>query len=1314
MKTIRYFLILLGCVSFSLVKAQERINDVIALFSQKTPVQWSVSAPNGESISLQWYERENTFTKKGFRTFVAYDKDTFAGSISMDKQLLSGEIWHKGHTYFISTENGRVKISSEDTKISCATCENGDCETSLQPKTTLQRVALADREETSSRLFYNTNVMRVFRLAMLIDYSYYHSVFQEDRARIKNFMAQVEAGLNEVCGQELGYRFELIDDDRLIRDTKKKELYDDLRVNTVLGRITNDINNLIGEANYDVGIGFSKYKDNRGLAFLGELYGRYKGSCIANTEFYIILHELGHLMASPHTYTIGGYTATTFTEPDLGNSIMSYINDPKGTYFSLPSLYIIRKRASLNPAYYTDRARTERVGLPQRNIPYGIPTENKAPIINRAKYKKNYTLPPNTYFQFKIEAQDPDGDALSYMVHQADIGGEGKARFPSYRPTANNEITFYRPYIIDKRTNEWKPVPYKFPNEWETGTYTFWLGVTDGVKGGIKNGKLHAPLYDVYQTQVNVVEGTPFRIKSVIPKGNSRYTRGGEVSISWDVDKKIFGEGSKVRILLSDDEGNTFLYVLADGIPNSGQATVIFPQVKSGAFVKGYFKIEVIDHIAFATSVSRYPYLDTRTGDITFSNLPEPVITVKKENIPQRANVTAKSSCGDRKTTITTTEEEHTTYLLRRWVATDKCKNKATFEQYLYYEQEPITKQLQFVGELPKDLHIQCANTIPPKAELQAQGSQHIQIDYQEETAEGDTNLYRTTRTWTAYAPDALPVKHTQYIIQKDTQKPEFSSYPKSMTVKSESEIPFRQTLTATDNCEGIVKVDSSERPIYDAKGKKIKVEYAWFAEDHSGNQNRYIQTITIDEEAAPPLEPLRWVPSSLPPAEITISCSQPFPAVAELQVEGGCLPVPITHKDVKLPSQCSGSYTILRTYSAKGSCGAIEFQQLIKVEDKEAPVFVGTLPQSLTIEEGQAVPVQATLTATDSCGTAEVTSSRQEEKTAGKLSKVIYSWTATDTCGNQVRHTQIISITPKPEPTPEPLIFVTTPQNITLSCGQPLPSVVYPIVKGGCAPSITYKEEIKGKSCANTYLLERTFTVNDPCVSSISYTQEIRVEDKEAPVFLGTLPQSFTIEEGQVVPVQATLIATDTCGTAEVTLSQQEEKTAGKLSKVIYSWTATDACGNQVSHTQIITITSKPEPKPEPEPTPTPTPEPKPLPPTPNPIPEPQPVPEVTPEREEVKVYNGVSVEVGGENYFKVVHTDEGKPIHLQIYNEMGLKVYESEQYQKNDEYFKGYSNVNGVVGKGSRVSQGTYFYLLYYYYKGAQQLKKGFLYVK
>ena len=470
--------------------------------------------------------------------------------------------------------------------------------------------------------------------------------------------------------------------------------------------------------------------------------------------------------------------------------------------------------------------------------------------------------------------------------------------------------------------------------------------------------------------------------------------------------------------------------------------------------------------------------------------------------------------------------------------------------------------------------------------------------------------------------------------------------------------------------------------------------------------------TIQGSEE---PKEPLTFITT---PQNITLSCGQPLPSVVYPTVKGGCAPS-ITYKEEMKGKSCANTYLLERIFTVSDTCvSSISYTQEIKVEDKEAPVFVGTLPQSLTIEEGQPVPVQATLTATDNCGTAEVTSSRQEEKTGGKLSKVIYSWTATDACGNQVSHTQIISITPKPELTPEPLTFVTTPQNITLSCGQPLPSVVYPMVKGGCAPSITYKEEIKGKSCANTYLLERIFTVSDTCVSSISYTQEIRVEDKEAPVFVGTLPQSLTIQEEQAVPVQATLTATDNCGTAEVISSRQEEKTAGKLSKVIYSWTATDACGNQVRHTQIISITPKPEPKPEPEPTPeptpTPTPEPKPLPPTPNPIPEPQPMPQVIPEREGVKIYNGVSVEVGGENYFKVVHTDEGEPIHLQIYNEMGLKVYESEHYQENEEYFKGYSNVNGVVGKGNRLSQGTYFYLLYYYYKGVQQLKKGFLYVK
>ncbi|MBB1545917.1 MAG: gliding motility-associated C-terminal domain-containing protein, partial [Capnocytophaga sp.] len=628
-------------------------------------------------------------------------------------------------------------------------------------------------------------------------------------------------------------------------------------VRTVVERATGDFNSLIGEENYDAGIVFSVYKDNRGLAHLGEITGRLKGGCIANHEFYIILHEFGHLLGSAHTFTIGGQTASSFTEPDRGNSIMSYINDPYGTYFSLPSIYTIRNRTNLHDAYYSDKARTQLVGLPQANIPYGEVSDNRAPVIHRAKLKKSYTLPPNTYFQFDIEASDPDGDPLLYMAHQADFKIFGKARFPSNRPTESNRIEFYQPYRKN-RYNEWEKVPFKFTGENETGEFTFWLGVCDGKVGAYKNGKPHVPLYDVYETKVNIVGGTPFRIINVSKSSAGKYKRGKEVTINWTVDKNIFGEDSKVRILFSDDYGKSYKYVLADGIPNNGKATVIFPTQAKGwnggdLFVEGLFKIEVLNHIAYAVSSDTPAYLEMHSPDITFKNLPEPVITVKKGQVPKAPTVTAVANyCHNKVAQVTFTEEGHTTYLLRKWVATDNCKNTATAQQFIYYEKETPTNSLHFVGDLPKDMHVQCKGEIPEKATVKAEGADNIRIDYEEEMTEGDKKAYKLTRSWIAYADNALPIRHTQQILLRDTKRPELSAYPKSMIVKSEDEVPFKENLTATDNCDGLLRVDSSESSKYE-NGKKKEVTYVWFVEDNAHNENRYVQVITINPAITTP-----------------------------------------------------------------------------------------------------------------------------------------------------------------------------------------------------------------------------------------------------------------------------------------------------------------------------------------------------------------------------------------------------------------------------------------------------------------------------
>ena len=1138
MKKIYYlFSVAFAWFSTSMLYAQEKTADVLARFSSEAPVHWAISTNEGR-LDLEWRPRQNSLSQEGFRSFVAYHEGVFSGSISLSSNTFSGEIWHEGHTYFLTDEKGLLRVSPSRGATSCATCQEGDCDIRPSSQVLSRGTILAEESLPSEdkRVLYNVHVLRTFRLAMLIDYSFYKGHCQGSMELAKAFMVDVQTKLNEVCGRELGYQFELVDDARLIRDTEKKEVYPDKPlVRTVVNTATDTFNKLIGEENYDAGIVFSVYKDNRGLAHLGEITGKLKGGCVANEEFYIILHELGHLLGSAHTFTIGGATASSFTEPDRGNSIMSYINDPYGTYFSLPSIYTIHNRTNLHDAYYADKARTQLVGLPQPNIPYGEPSDNKAPMIDRSKLKKSYALPPNTYFQFTIEASDPDGDPLLYMAHQADFKEFGKARFPSNRPTTDNKIAFYRPYTKDNNTNEWKEVPYKFTEEYETGDFTFWLGVCDGSVGAYKAGKPHTPLYDVYQTKVQIKDGTPFRITNIVRSSRSgAYKRGEDVTLHWSVDKKLFAPDSKVRILFSDNYGKTYDYVLAEGVPNNGEATVTFPQAKGwkgyAGYVEGLFKIEVLDHIAYAVDLDKLYMKDMVKSDIIFNNLPKPVITVKRTEIPERAEVTARSVyCNDKNTMVSFSEETYPDYILRRWVAIDKCKNKATFVQYIYFEKETPTRTLHFVGDLPQDIHVQCRGEIPPKATLQAEGSDSVEIEYEEEMTEGDKKAYKLTRVWTAYAADAPAIRHVQQIFLKDTQRPEFSAYPANLTVKDESEIPFKPTLTATDNCDSRVDVSSSSEPIYDKQGKKIGERNIWFAEDNAHNENRYEQIITIN---------------------------------------------------------------------------------------------------------------------------------------------------------------------PQKSNNPQPLSFVahTLPQSITVDCSGKVPSVQLPLTSGGCStPQVTYQDRIKVQHAPNDYEIERTYKAKDNC-GEVTHLQLITVKDDKAPVWLGQLPQPKEILQGDPIPEGAPLAAQDNCE-GILTATPTKEETSDHIT---YQWVVSDSNGNKATHTQVITIKPKKD-------IPAPTPEPKPA---------PAPMPELN--NKGIAVYNGISTESGSQNYFKIENTDDNTPIEVVIFNEMGLKVYESTHYQQGSDVFRGYANVRGVVGSGQRLPTGTYFYVIHYYQQGVSYMKKGYLYVR
>ena len=125
-------LLLLWFFVVGTINAQQKATEVIRLFGTNTSVQWNVPI-EGKSILLNWQARPNSLAQEGFRTFVAYHNGNFAGTLSMNKTTLSGEVWHDGHSYFINTENGMLKVTTDKEHFTCGTCADGQCSQATTP-----------------------------------------------------------------------------------------------------------------------------------------------------------------------------------------------------------------------------------------------------------------------------------------------------------------------------------------------------------------------------------------------------------------------------------------------------------------------------------------------------------------------------------------------------------------------------------------------------------------------------------------------------------------------------------------------------------------------------------------------------------------------------------------------------------------------------------------------------------------------------------------------------------------------------------------------------------------------------------------------------------------------------------------------------------------------------------------------------------------------------------------------------------------------------------------------------------------------------
>ena len=497
--------------------------------------------------------------------------------------------------------------------------------------------------------------------------------------------------------------------------------------------------------------------------------------------------------------------------------------------------------------------------------------------------------------------------------------------------------------------------------------------------------------------------------------------------------------------------------------------------------------------------------------------------------------------------------------ITRTWTATDACGNSSTATQTINVEDTTAP----VAPSAPVAASYECIDEVPAAGELTATDncSPDITVTGVDSVDNTDPCNVVITRTWTFTDACLNESSVSQTITVKDTTAPVAPSAPVAASYECIDEVPAAGELTATDNCSPDITVTGVDS-VDNTDPCNVVITRTWTFTDACLNESSVSQTITVKDTTAP------VAPSA--PVAASYECIDEVPAAGELTATDNCSPdITVTGVDsVDNTDPCN--VVITRTWTFTDAClNESSVSQTITVKDTTAPV-APSAPVAASYECIDEVPAAGELTATDNCSPdITVTGVDSVDNTDPCNVVITRTWTFTDACLNESSVSQTITVKDTTAP-----VAPSAPVAASYECIDEVPAAGELTATDNCSPDITVTgvDSVDNTDPCNV-VITRTWTFTDACLNESSVSQTITVKDTTAPV-APSAPVAASYECIDEVPAAGELTATDNCS-PDITVTGVDSVDNTDPCNVVITrtWTFTDACLNESSVSQTITV---------------------------------------------------------------------------------------------------------------------------------------------